>query len=154
MCLILPRPWRGAVQSRFCAGIVMAANKDRGFTANMDAMCSSALGPFSEFTYSTRCEFYLPTQDLITLTPTQGSSLSAPVVVVTAAQTNISTSTLTIEPSETSGLVIVSVVPVVALVYRKEDVKGGESAAAGTQPGLFGVLTGLFVASLLIVAGL
>ncbi|OAA35917.1 hypothetical protein NOR_07725 [Metarhizium rileyi] len=105
----------------------------RGFKANRDAFCTSDLGPLSELSYSQRCEVYLPTQDVATVTSYQGTILSNPVIVVTAATTGFSSSTYPIESSETSGLVVVSAIPVVALVYRQEDMKDGQNSVAVSE---------------------
>ncbi|KHN98429.1 uncharacterized protein MAM_03553 [Metarhizium album ARSEF 1941] len=130
----------------------------KGFQANKDAFCTSDLGPLSSLSYSQRCEVYLPSQDLLTVTSYQSTILSDPLVVVTAATTGvISTSTYPIEPSETSGLVVVSAVPVVALVYRQEDRRGGlnstdmaeiyDSASMRLKPNILAVALGTALAA-------
>ncbi|KAG6010135.1 hypothetical protein E4U21_000169 [Claviceps maximensis] len=96
----------------------------KGFTANVDAMCASDLGPLSSFHYTQRCEVYLPTQDLLTITSNHGTLLPNPLIIVTAAVTGgINTSIFTIGPSETPSLTVVSAIPVVVLVYKSSDKK-------------------------------
>ncbi|KAF5128182.1 uncharacterized protein G6M90_00g070940 [Metarhizium brunneum] len=129
----------------------------RGFQANRDALCTSDLGPLSSVRYSQRCEVYLPTEDLLTVTSYQGTILSDPLVVVTPATTGISTSTYSIDPTETSGLVVVSAIPVVALVYRQEDRQGGlnstntseidDSASMRLKPNVVAIALGAALAS-------
>ena len=123
---------------------------------NSDAICTSDLGPLSSFSYSQRCEVYLPSQDLMTVTSYQGTILSNPLVIVTPATSGISTSTYSIQSSETSGLVVVSGIPVVALVYKPEDRKGGhnsttlpdeDSASMSLKPSLLAVALGLLFAA-------
>ncbi|KAG5915359.1 hypothetical protein E4U42_008104 [Claviceps africana] len=96
-------------------------------------MCTSDLGPLSSFTYSQRCEVYLPTQDLSTITSHQGTLLPNPLVIVTAAVSgSINSSTFTIASSETPSLTVVSAIPVVALVHNASDKKAKDHSAAPT----------------------
>lgn len=93
----------------------------------------------------------------MTVTSYQGTILSSPLIVVTAATTGISSSTYSIAPSETSGLVVVSNIPVVALVYRPEDRKGepnstaipevDDSASVALKPNLLGAVLGTVLAA-------
>ncbi|KAG6014045.1 hypothetical protein E4U43_006991 [Claviceps pusilla] len=102
----------------------------RGFQANADAMCTSDLGPLSSFTYSQRCEVYLPTQDLLTITSHQGTLLPNPLIIVTAAVSGgINSSIFTIAPSETPSLTVVSAIPVVALIHKPSDKKNKDHSA-------------------------
>ncbi|OAQ65912.1 hypothetical protein VFPPC_07539 [Pochonia chlamydosporia 170] len=129
----------------------------KGFVANNDAACTSDLGPLSSFTYSQHCDVYLPSEDLLTVTSYQGTILSSPLIVVTAATTGISSSTYSIAPSETSGLVVVSNIPVVALVYRPEDRKGepnstaipevDDNASVALKPNLLSAVLGTVLAA-------
>lgn len=78
-------------------------------------------------------------------------------MVVTPATTGISTSTYSIDPTETSGLVVVSAIPVVALVYRQEDRQGGlnstntseidDSASMRLKPNVVAIALGAALAS-------
>ncbi|KAG5935116.1 hypothetical protein E4U53_000503 [Claviceps sorghi] len=102
----------------------------KGFKADADAMCTSDLGPLSSFTYSQRCEVYLPTQDLLTITSHQGTLLPNPLVIVTAAVSGgINSSIFAIASSETPSLTVVSAVPVVALMHKPSDKKAKDHAA-------------------------
>lgn len=94
----------------------------------------------------------------MTVTSYQGTILPNPLVIVTPATSGISTSTYSIQPSETSGLVVVSGIPVVALVYKAEDREGphnstaipdvDDSASMSLKPNLLGVALGLVFAAL------
>ncbi|KAK2592722.1 hypothetical protein QQS21_009565 [Conoideocrella luteorostrata] len=124
----------------------------KGFRANDDAMCTSDLGPLSSVKYSQRCEVYLPTQDILTVTSYQGTRLNNPLIIITPAVTGISSSTYTIAPSETSGLTVVSAVPVVALIHKPSDTKGkdnwgnpvadDDSPSTTLKPNLLGAILG------------
>ncbi|KAG6085761.1 hypothetical protein E4U15_001164 [Claviceps sp. LM218 group G6] len=132
----------------------------KGFTANADATCTSDLGPFSSFSYTRRCEIYLPSQDLLTITSHQGTLLPNPLVVITPAVSDMSSSTFTIAPAETPSLTVVSAVPVVALIHKSSDKKGtghaspptvdddeDDSASRALRPSLMGVVLGMTLLS-------
>jgi hypothetical protein len=139
-----------------CQGLTNLCG-NRGFVANSDALCTSDLGPLSSYSYSQCCSVYLPSQDLLTVTSYQGTILSYPLVIVSPVTTGLSTSTSPIEPTDTPGLVVVSAVPVVALVYRQKDVTGGghgstavpevDSASSMLKPNLFSLVLGTALAA-------
>jgi hypothetical protein len=79
------------------------------------------------------------------------------LIIVTPAASGISTSTYSIDPSETSGLVVVSGIPVVALVFKPKDRKDGlnstalpevdDNASPRLRPSLLGVIMGTALAA-------
>ncbi|KAG6043079.1 hypothetical protein E4U39_005042 [Claviceps sp. Clav50 group G5] len=95
------------------------------------------------------------TLDLLTITSHQGTLLPNPLVVITPAVTDMSSSTFSIAPAETPSLTIVSAVPVVALIHKSSDRKEkghaspptvdddeDDSASRALRPSLVGVILG------------
>ncbi|GJN66411.1 hypothetical protein VFPFJ_01493 [Purpureocillium lilacinum] len=141
-----------------------------GMTADSAAFCSSSVGPLSR-SYSEVCLVLIPMDDVATVTSFQGSSLTQPVVLITGTDTSYRTTTRKIDPSDTSGLTVVTAAPVVALVYQKSDMgqqgtHGGSTAASGQsgsatgkpdekdssssfRPSLVGVVVGALITAFL-----
>ncbi|KAG6289080.1 hypothetical protein E4U45_007691, partial [Claviceps purpurea] len=96
--------------------------------------------------------------DLLTITSHQGTLLPNPLVVITPAVSDMSSSTFTIVPAETPSLTVVSAVPVVALIHKSSDKKGkghaspptvdddDDSASRALRPSLVGVVLGSMLA--------
>ncbi|KAJ6444930.1 pyruvate formate lyase activating enzyme [Purpureocillium lavendulum] len=139
-----------------------------GWKANAAAFCSSSLGPLSH-SYSEVCLAIIPSNDIATVTSFQGASLTQPVVLITGTDTSYETRTRKIDPSDASGLTVVTAGPVVALVYQSSDkgqhgshgstgasgksgtATGGDSkdASSAFRPSLLGIAMGALVATLL-----
>ncbi|KAG5956376.1 hypothetical protein E4U58_006638 [Claviceps cyperi] len=99
------------------------------------------------------------TLDLLTITSHQGTLLPNPLVVITPAVSDMSSSTFTIAPAETPSLTVVSAVPVVALIHKSSDKKGkghappptvgddeDDSASRALRSSLVGVVLGSMLA--------